>query len=320
MQGTTRPLLLTLAAGAAAALLFVAPFVLGLGAAAPLTLTGIPLMAAGLGIGVLAAIGAGLTGLVLVFGLVVLLALSSEPVVLFAGLFAIPVVFALQQLQRSRTSSLGYIEWHPPLNVMSWLLAGALLIMVVFAIMIIRGNTDLPFLTRSFLQPVVTGLFPELGFHRTRAAVETMVPVFPGAAVVIWLGMLTVGTAGAVALLRRWGALRRPAPRMEELRVPVWIPLAFGLAVAMAFLGDVNTAYFGQNAAIALLLPMFLVGAGSFHAIARRTPIFYVVIAVFYGFMIVFPPLIAVVALIGMADQTLDLRRRIGLDPTGQEV
>jgi hypothetical protein len=114
--------------------------------------------------------------------------------------------------------------------------------------------------------------------------------------------------------------LRRPAPRMEELRVPVWIPVAFGLAVAMAFLGDVNTAYFGQNAAIALLLPMFLVGAGSFHAIARRTPIFYVVIAVFYGFMIVFPPLIAVVALIGMADQTLDLRRRIGLDPTGQEV
>lgn len=320
MQGTTRHLLLTLAAGAAAALLFAAPFALGLGAAAPLTLTGIPLMAAGLGIGVLAAIGAGLTGLALVFGLVVLFALSSEPVVLFAGLFAIPVVFAVQQLQRSRTSSLGYIEWHPPLNVMSWLLAGALLIMIVFAIMVVRGNTDLPFLTRSFLQPVVTGLFPELGFHRTRNLVEMLVPVFPGAAIAVWLGMLSVGTAGAVALLRRWGALQRPAPRMEELRVPLWIPLAFGLAVAVASLGDVNTAYFAQNAAIALLLPMFLVGAGSFHAVARRTPIFYLVIAVFYGFMIVFPPLIAVVALIGVADQTLDLRRRIGLDPTGQEV
>ena len=320
MQGTTRHLLLTLAAGAAAALLFAAPFALGLGAVAPMTLTGIPLMAAGLGIGVLAAIGAGLTGLVLIFGLAVLFALSSEPIVLFAGLFAIPVVFAIQQLQRSRTSSLGYIEWHPPLNVMSWLLAGALLVMIVFAVMVIRGNTDLPFLTRSFLQPVLTGLFPELGFHRTRSLVDTMTPVFPGAALAAWMLMLSAATAGALALLRFWGALQRPAPRMEELQVPLWIPLAFGLAVAFVLLGDFNLAYLGQNAAIALLVPMFLVGAGTFHAIARQTPIFYVVIAVFFGFMIVFPPLIALVALIGVADQTLDLRRRFGLVPTGQEV
>jgi hypothetical protein len=107
---------------------------------------------------------------------------------------------------------------------------------------------------------------------------------------------------------------------VEELRVPLWIPAAFGLAVAFALLDHGNLAYLGQNAAIALLIPVFLAGAGSFHAIARRTPIFFVVIAVFYGFMIVFPPLIAVVALIGVADQTLDLRRRIEFDPTGQEV
>jgi hypothetical protein len=320
MQGTTRLLVLTLAAGAAAALLFAAPFVLGLGAAAPLTLTGIPLMAAGLGFGVLAAIGAGLTGLMVLFGMAVLFALSSEPVVLFAALFVIPIVFAVQQLQRSRTSSLGYIEWQPPLNVMAWLLAGALLVMIVFAVMVIRGNTDLPFLTRSFLQPVVTGLFPELGFHRTRSLVEVLTPVFPGAAIAVWLILLSVATAGALALLRFWGALQRPLPRMEELQVPLWIPAAFGLAVAFALLDHGNLAYLGQNAAIALLVPVFLAGAGSFHAIARRTPIFFVVIAVFYGFMIVFPPLIAVVALIGVADQTLDLRRRIGFDPTGQEV
>ena len=203
---------------------------------------------------------------------------------------------------------------------MSWLLAGALLVMIVFAVMVIRGNTDLPFLTRSFLQPVLTGLFPELGFHRTRSLVDTMTPVFPGAALAAWMLMLSAATAGALALLRFWGALQRPAPRMEELQVPLWIPLAFGLAVAFVLLGDFNLAYLGQNAAIALLVPMFLVGAGTFHAIARQTPIFYVVIAVFYGFMIVFPPLIALVALIGVADQTLDLRRRFGLVPTGQEV
>jgi hypothetical protein len=41
---------------------------------------------------------------------------------------------------------------------------------------------------------------------------------------------------------------------------------------------------------------------------------------VFYGFMVLFPPLIALVAAIGVADQTLNLRRRIGLPPAGQEV
>ena len=320
MQGTARNFVLTLAAGAAAALLFAAPFALGLGAAAPLTLTGVPLMAAGLGLGLLAAIGAGVTGLMLVFALAIVFALSSEPVVLFAGLFAIPVVFAVQQLQRSRTTSLGYIEWHPPLNVMAWILAGALLAMCVFAAMVIQGNTDLPFLTRSFLEPALTGLMPELGFHRTRALVEVLIPLFPGGVVAAWLLMLSIATAGALALLHFAGALRRPAPRMEELRLPLWIPFAFGLTILFVIFGDFNLAYLGQNAALALLVPMFLAGAGTFHAIARRTPISYLVIAAFYGFMIVFPPLIAVVALIGVADQTLELRRRFGLVPAGLEV
>ncbi|MBO6783924.1 MAG: hypothetical protein JJ899_11725, partial [Alphaproteobacteria bacterium] len=304
----TKHLALTLAAGAAAALLFAVPFALGPFAVAPLTLTGVPLMAAGLGIGLLAAIGAGVTGLVLVFALAVLLALSSEPVVLFAGLFVVPVIFAVQQLQRSRTTSLGLIEWHPPLNVMAWLLAGALLAMVVFGVMVIRGNTDLIFLTSAFLEPALTAMLPETGLHRIRGMVETVAPVFPGAVIAAWLVMLAIATAGALALLHFNGALRRPAPRMEDLRTPVWVPLAFGLSVLFVLLGDFNLAYLGRNAAIALLVPMFFVGAGTFHAIARRTPIAYLVNAVFYGFMIVFPPLIALVALVGVADQTLNLR------------
>lgn len=320
MQGTTRYLVLTLAAGAAAALLFAAPFELGQGAAASLTLTGIPLMAEGFGFDVLAAIGAGLAGLMVLFGLAVLFALSSEPVFLFAALFAIPIVFAVQQLQRLRTISLGCIDWQPPLNVMACLLAGGLLLMIVFAMMVILGNTDLPFLARSFLQPFVTGLFPELGLYSRRSLVEMLTPVFPGAAIAVWLVLLSMATVSALALFRFWGKLQQPLPRMEELGIQLWMPAVFAIALGFALLGQGNPAYLGQNAAIALLVPLFLAGAGSFHAIARRTPIFFAVLAVFYGFMIVFPPLIAAVALIGVADQTLDLRRRIEFGPTGQEV
>ncbi len=320
MQGTAKNLALTLGAGAAAAILFAVPFAFGPAAVAPLTLTGVPLVAAGLGLGVLAAIGAGLTGLALVAIFTLLLALGSEPIVLFAGLFVIPVVFSVQQLQRTRTDSLGYIEWHPPLNVMAWLLGGALLAMIAFGIMVMQGLSDLDAMTKSFLEPTLTGMMPETGYHHIRRMVELLTPVFPGSVLALWLVMLSIATAGALAILHRIGALQRPAPRMEDLRLPQWIPVAFAVALLFWAVGDINYAYLGRNAAIAMMVPMFLSGASAFHAIARRTPITYLVNAVFYGFMVVFPPLIALVAAIGVADQTLNLRRRIGLPPAGQEV
>ncbi len=320
MNPTVRPFALTIGAGAAAALLFAVPFAFGVGAIAPLTLTGVPLMVAGLGIGVLAAAGAGLAGIALLAAIVAALTLGLEPLILFTLFFVLPVIFAVQMLRRRRTNSLGYIEWEPPLAVMAWLLAAALAGMTVFAVMVMRGETDLAFLTGKFLQPVLTGMMPELGFHRTQELVSLVTPVFPGGMTAAWLLVLAIGVAGALAILRHQGALDRPVPRMEELRTPWWVPAAFALAVVLAYTGDANVSYLGRNAAIALLVPMILVGAGSFHAIARRTPITFVILAVFYGFMVVFPPLCAVVALIGVADQTFDLRRRTGLVRTGQEV
>ena len=64
----------------------------------------------------------------------------------------------------------------------------------------------------------------------------------------------------------------------------------------------------------------FLAGVGTFHDIARPTPITFVILAVFCGFLIVFPPLSALFALNGVVDQFLGLRRRTGLARSGQEV
>ena len=320
MINSVRPYAFTLSAGALAALLFAVPFAFAIGAAAPLTLTGIPLMAAGLGIGVIAAAGAGLTGIAVITGIVVALALGPEPSILFALFFAAPIVFAVHMLGRSRTSSLGYIEWQPPLTVMAWLLAAAIVGMIILGLMLIKGETELLALTRRFLEPLFTGIFPEFGMFRIRSMVSTVAPIFPGAVIALWLLLLAVSTAGAIALLHNRGALGRPTPHMEELRTPLWVPVAFVVALLIAWVGDDNYAYLGQNAAIAIFVPMFLVGVGTFHAIARRTPISIVILAVFYGFLIVFPPLSVPVALIGVADQILGLRRRTGLVRSGQEV
>jgi hypothetical protein len=281
MINTVLPYALTLSAGALVALLFAVPFAFGIGAAIPLTLTGIPLMAAGLGIGVIAAAGAGLTGLVVITGIVLVLALGPAPSILFALLFAVPIVFAVHMLGRSRTSSLGYIEWQPPLTVMAWLLAAAVAGMIIFGLMVIKGDTDLVAMTRTFLEPAFTGMFPEFGLFRTRSMSSTVAPIFPGTAIAVWMLLLSISTAGAIALLHNRGALGRPTPHMEDLRTPLWVPVAFIIALLFVWWGDGNYAYLGQNAAIAIFVPMFLVGVGTFHAIARRTPITSVILAVF---------------------------------------
>jgi hypothetical protein len=243
MINTVLPYALTLSAGALVALLFAVPFAFGIGAAIPLTLTGIPLMAAGLGIGVIAAAGAGLTGLVVITGIVLVLALGPAPSILFALLFAVPIVFAVH--------------------------------------MLIKGDTDLVAMTRTFLEPAFTGMFPEFGLFRTRSMSSTVAPIFPGTAIAVWMLLLSISTAGAIALLHNRGALGRPTPHMEDLRTPLWVPVAFIIALLFVWWGDGNYAYLGQNAAIAIFVPMFLVGVGTFHAIARRTPITSVIFAVF---------------------------------------
>ena len=203
---------------------------------------------------------------------------------------------------------------------MAWILAAAITGMVLIGLMVIKGDSDLLVLTRTFLEPLFTGIFPERGLFRIRAMAGTMAPIFPGTVMAVWLLILAISTAAAIALLHNRGGLGRPAPRMEELRTPVWVPVALVGAFLLIWLGDANVAYLGRNAAIALFVPLFLVGAGSIHAVARRTPITYIILAVFYGFVIVFPPLSVPVALIGVADQFLDLRRRTGLVRSGQEV
>ena len=68
----------------------------------------------------------------------------------------------------------------------------------------------------------------------------------------------------------------------------------------------------GALAALLFAVP-FAFGIGA------AGPLTFIILAVFCGFLIVFPPLAAVVALIGVADQFLDLRRRTGLVRSGQE-
>lgn len=214
MINSVRPYALTLGAGALAALLFAVPFAFGIVAAAPLTLTGIPLMAAGLGIGVIAAASADLTGLVVITGIVLALALGPEPSILFALLFAAPIVFAVHMLRRAGTANAAY--GRPP--------------------------------------------DPALG-----------------------AGRFHCGIAGRLGGRRQ---LRLSRSKRGDCHFRSDVPRGGG------HVSCDRTA----------------------HAYHQRNP------CRFYGFLIVLPPLSVPVALIGVADQILGLRRRTGLVRSGQEV
>lgn len=321
MTVTTVPAIVwTLAAGAAAAAMFATPFAAGVGAFAPLTLSGVPLLLAGLGIGLAAAMGAGATAVALLAGLLALLATGPEGLAVFTVLFALPVVYIVHMLGRNRTSVLGYVEWYQPASVASWLAAAAIVAICLIGSMIAAGQSQIETVSHGLLEPLLTAALPELGLFRTRAAADALAPWLPGVVGAVWLLALSVSTALAFAILRRHAALDRPVPRMASLRMPVWAPV-LAAAAALAWLwGEGDVAYLARNALLIIAVPIFLVGVGTFHAIAARTTIRPVVLAVFYGFLIVFPPLAALVALVGVADQFLELRRRTHLADAGQEV
>lgn len=321
MTVTTVPAIVwTLAAGAAAAAMFATPFAAGVGAFAPLTLSGVPLLLAGLGIGLAAAMGAGAAAVAVLAGLLALLAAGPEGLAVFTLLFALPVVYIVHMLGRNRTSVLGYVEWYQPASVASWLAGAAVVVTCLVGSMIAAGDSQIETVSRGLLETVLTAVMPELGLFRTRAVADALAPWLPGLVGMAWLLALALSTAIAFAILRRHAALDRPVPRMASLRMPVWVPALAAMAGGVWLFGEGDIAFLARNAVLILAVPIFLVGAGTFHAIAARTTIRPVVLAVFYGFLIVFPPLAALVALVGVADQFLELRRRTHLADAAQEV
>ena len=274
-----------------------------LGALILVYLTQLPLFAAGLWLGVSAAVIAGVVGLVIVVS-----ADTLPAATVFAGLNVIPVGLLVRQALLARNGAGGAIDWYPPGLLSAWL-TGLGLAVIAVAVLILGGPNGMRAALHEALAPALERGFDANGSGRDEL-LDSVAFILPGLIAASWMTMTATNGILAQGLLARFGANWRPSPEMAALNLPVWIPAILALAAAAIVLGG-TARFVGVNVVIALAIPFCLAGLAVLHTVARRLSRPAIPLVTFYVLAGVFGWPLLLVALLGVLDSSLGLRRRI---------
>jgi hypothetical protein len=305
-----RHILLAAGAGIAGAVLFAAWLTGSLWALALTYLTPLPLFAAGLSLGVKAAVIAAVAGT-----LAVMAAGDWGFALFFAVANAIPIALITRQALLNRMRSDGRIEWYPP---------GALVMTVAyistaaFLLLLLIGSGaegGLEGYTRETLTRALKLLAPpEVPADAIPALAAAMARYIPGLAAVTWIQMIAINAIFAQALLSLSGRNLRPSPRMSEIELPQWLSVATAIAALGAFMPGL-AGFLGGNLLLIALAAFVFAGFAVIHAAAavwsRTSGSSRIWLALVYAFTLAFTWPAVLVAALGVADTTIGLRRRL---------
>ena len=289
--------------GVVAALLYLAAVLGSPGALILVYLTQLPLFIAGLWLGTAAASIAGLAAT-----LVILAASDMLAAAVFAALNPVPVVLLVRQAVLARQRSDGGVDWYPPGLLTGWL-TGLALAGVAASVLLLGGPAGI----EAGLHQLLDRLLGELGDPNPAdrdTLVSLLAVVMPGVAAASWMAMVVVNGALAQGLLGRFGAAWRPSPDLATLALPLWILIALAGAAAATTIGGI-ARFLGINAMIVLSVPFCLAGLAVLHAAARRLSHPAAVLISFYVLAGLFGWPLLIIAVVGMFESWLRLRRRL---------
>ena len=264
-------------------------------------LSQLPLFAAGLWLGAGASILSGLAGVVILIATGGLLT-----AVVFGVVDAVPVVLLVRQALLARPSNGGAVEWYPPGLLTAWLTCLGLTTLAVTSVLV-GGPAALQAGLQEALAPVFDRRLDSLPDHN--AALAAIAFVLPGILGASWMMMTVTNGSLAQGVLARFGANWRPSPDLAALGLPPWIPVLLALA-AGASLFSGTARFVGINVMIVLALPFCLAGLAVLHMFARRFSRPAVVLITFYVLAGVLGWPLLLIALLGVAESSLGLRRR----------
>ena len=138
-----------------------------------------------------------------------------------------------------------------------------------------------------------------------RGTVRLMPAFFPAS----WLAVTVFDLWAAAKIVAKSGRLARPAEDLAAIELPAGAGLIFAAALAASFLGGT----FGLLASVvagALFAAHLFVGLGIVHTLARRTEARIIVLAAVYGLALLFTLPAALIALAGLLEPHLGIRRR----------
>jgi hypothetical protein len=288
--------------GALGAALYLAVLTGSPGAVILAYLAQLPLFAAGLWLGVGAAAAAGLSASVILLASGDLVAAA-----LFAGLYAAPVLLLVRQALLARRAPGGAVEWYPPGLLTGWLAALGVGVLAA-ALLAFGGPGGIEASLHQILTPAIDRLVDESG--AARAALTTLLSlIIPGVVVGSWMLMTVSNALLAQGVLARFRLAWRPSPDLADLILPSWITLLLAIAAAASIFGGA-ARYVGVNVMIVLATPVCLAGLAVLHALARRLARPQLLLVVFYVLASLFGWPFLVIAVLGLLDAPLGLRRR----------
>lgn len=262
----------------------------------------LPLFAAGLWLGTGAAAAAGLIAALILAGAGNLLASG-----LFAALNIVPVVLLVRQSLLFRTAPGNAVEWYPPGLLTAWL-TGLGLVVAAVTFVFFGGPQGMQAALREALAPVLDRRLGEIT-PEIDELLAFVAFIFPGIIATSWMVMTASNGILAQGLLARFGASWRPSPDLAALSLPMWIPVLVAVASGATLLGG-TARFIGVNVLIVLAVPFCLAGLAVLHAVARRFPRPAVTLTVFYLLAGVLGWPLLLIALLGLLDSPLGLRRR----------
>jgi hypothetical protein len=280
----------------------------------------LPICLAGLGWGGMAALVAALTGSVMV---AVTLGLATASI--FALAIAAPTALLAHLALLSRPvvtpqgTNTGALEWYPPGRLVAWaaLIAGVLAgLLVLFlgydqesyreSIRVILSNSALKELDRDgtlLTEENITNLS------------NVLARALPAAFAIVWLTVTLFNLWMTGLIVNASGRALRPWPDLHGLVLPNALVLVFAIALAASFLPGL-LGLLATGLAGALLFAYVLQGLAVIHVYSQGMPLRGLMLATVYLGILLLGWVAIVVAIVGLAEPLLGLRRRA--NPGGQ--
>lgn len=302
---------------------FSVPKGLGLAAAAGLTSGLVTLsVISGGGLGMLLAyvtpLPLVLVGLALGFG-PCLMALAAGALVLavagwtavppFLAIGAIPALLITAVALRGRRTEAGGIEWSKPGPMLLVLALGAVAMMALAVLSLQAEGKGIEGWLREQAAPIVEQALPGTPDEVKSAIVGLWAAILPALVGLAWLAMALANGLFGQWVVTRAGRALRPTPDYADLRLPLWLAPAAGLAAGLSLIGG-DIGYLARNAAILLVAPYLVTGLVDVHASLRSRPLAALWLAVFYGvFLALFAWTAIAVTVWGVVRQWMRSRR-----------
>jgi len=213
-------------------------------------------------------------------------------------------------------------HWYPPGLLIAWLAAPPIAMLVLafgYGLVTGEGFKDLvanqmePMLQviRSAPSETIPGL-AEKPSAEQMAAIETLIVQLVPVTIAL-VGMFTSLANGLLAqsLLTRFGHNVRPAPRMSEIELPLWLIATMAGCLLVHFLVGGNIGFLAITIAGILAFPIFMSGLGVAHALAERTKSPFAILFMTYAMLMIagYVMMIMMTAL-GLIDHFAGLKAR----------